>query len=777
MHTWHIHIEGQVQGVGFRPFIFSLARQQQLQGWVNNTVDGVHIVFNATADDAVLFKGQIMAQAPVLSKITGIRLSRSQPASFNRFEILHSQGQGEPQLLLTPDFAICPDCRRELTTPGNRRAAYPFITCTHCGPRFSIVHTLPYDREHTRMDTFQMCPACLREYEDPLDRRYYSQTNSCQSCGITQLLYDADRQPINQDPEEIIEEVVHHWNNGKIIAIKGIGGYLLTCDASQEQAIDILRQKKDRPSKPFALMVPNSDHLKDYWVDPKELQALEDHVSPILLLGKRATASISQSIAPGLDQVGVMLPYTPLFELLLMRFGRPIIATSGNKSHSPIVFQDQVALDQLVDIADYLLINNREIVVPQDDSVIKYSPTQKQKIILRRSRGLAPTFIRPDLVLTGQSILAMGAMLKSTFSLLHRQNLYISQYLGDLENFDTQQNYQHSLRHFLRLFQTQPELVLIDQHPTYPSSQLGAEWAQAWEVPVKAIQHHKAHFGALLGEHNLVDIQHPILGVIWDGTGLGEDGQIWGGEFFVYEDFDFERVQHFDYFDFILGDKMPKEPRISALSACWKVEGATAYLKNKFSSTEWQVYSKLLDRGSPLQTSSIGRLFDAVASLLDVSDSQSYEGEAAMRLEAMASAYCQRQAYDFPGSYWEGDLPLDGIPTNLLLHGIILDLQAGEAKDYIAAKFHFSLVESIEAVANQFEIKRIGFSGGVFQNSLLVDLILHHLQEKFELYFHQQLSPNDENISFGQVMVHQIEQKKETFVNHKLRDHVLSDSR
>lgn len=778
MNTWHIHIKGQVQGVGFRPFVYVLAHEYALTGWVNNTVDGVHVVFNADRQLAEAFEAALIARAPALSRITSSELHQTQASSFDHFQIIHSATAGKASLLLTPDFALCPTCRSELRTPGHRRTAYPFITCTHCGPRFSIIHQLPYDRAHTKMDTFTMCSDCQKEYENPLDRRYHSQTNSCPACAIQLSLFDANQNKITEDKEQILAQIPELWRSGKIVAIKGIGGYLLTCDAHHPAAIANLRARKYRPSKPFALMFPNVQILEDaVYLDPSMIQELEGHVSPIVLVTKKETAKLPERIAPHLNQIGVMLPYTPLYQLLLDRFDGPIVATSGNRSHAPIVFEDQKALSTLSSIADFILLNNRAIVVPQDDSVLKYSTFKKHKIILRRSRGFAPTYINADLKLANQTILATGAMLKSTFSFLHQKNTYISQYLGDLGDFDTQQSYQSTIQHFLDLFQTPPELILADQHPEYPSTQLGESFSEQWTIPIQKIQHHIAHFGAILGEHNLVDSPAPILGVIWDGTGLGQDQQIWGGEFFKYENYDFLRCYHFDYFDGILGDKMPKEPRISALSACWDVMGAEAFLKEKFSPTEWQIYTTLLSKKDNLQTSSVGRIFDAVASLLDLLDKQTFEGEAAMRLEILATQYFEEHGLDFSSSYFLEGAHYYRIPTQSLMTNIIMDLQKGKTKAFIAAKFHFSLVKLIKIVATNLKITRIAFSGGVFQNSLLIDLILQYLAEDFKLYFHQQLAPNDENISFGQLVCHQISKQKESFLTTKTKQHVFSNSR
>ena len=777
MQTWHLHIKGQVQGVGFRPFVFLLAQEMSLKGYVQNTVDGVHVLFNASAPMAHDFSKRLVERAPVLAHVTASDLKPIEPQVFADFQINHSDREGDPNLLLTPDFGLCTNCQAELYLVEDRRNNYPFTTCTHCGPRYSIVHTLPYDRINTSMQAFAMCANCQAEYENTRDRRYYSQTNSCPDCCISLHLYDDTRQMISQDPDEIISRVVQGWREGAIIAIKGIGGYLLTCDASNDAAVAKLRARKRRPSKPFALMAPNLDTLKSWALRDKELEALQSYQAPIVLLTGANREQIVDGVAPGLDQLGVMLPYTPLYHLLLVDFAKIIVATSGNVSESPILFADQKALEELSGMADLLVVNDREIVVPQDDSVIRYTDFEKQRIILRRSRGFAPTYINPGLKLPDDCVLATGAMLKSTFALQHHRNIYLSQYLGDLQHFDTQENYRHTVEHFLQLFDTQPSLIICDKHPDYPSTRYGQALAQALNVAIEPVQHHVAHLGAVLGEHHLLHAQEPVLGIIWDGTGLGDDGQIWGGEFFTYDHYQFQRRLHFDYFDFILGDKMPREPRISALSACWQVEGAKTHLLNKFTKTEWQVYGKLLSGHQTLQTSSVGRIFDAVASLLGILDRQTYEGEAAMLLETLATRYFRKHGLQM-SEYYGRDLAFDQtIATQVLLAELIRDLEAGKAKDFIAAKFHYSLVKLIANVATQLNIHQVACSGGVFQNGLIVDLMKHYLTDDFTLYFHRQLSPNDENVSLGQLVCHQIQKHHTSPIQNKSINHVFSDSR
>lgn len=760
--TWHIHIEGQVQGVGFRPYVFLMANKYNLDGWVNNTVDGVHVEFNTTKRSAYNFYDDLIKSAPPLARITGHQIYHTEQRHYKGFQIIHSHTVGEAKLLLTPDFAMCSDCRTELYADHNRRKDYPFITCTNCGPRYSIIQALPYDRELTAMDAFQMCSDCANEYENPLDRRYYSQTNSCPNCNIELSLFKSNEALIFQNPELIIEHVAQFWEEGKIIAIKGIGGYLLTCDATNGTAINNLRQRKHRPTKPLALMFPNKQFLeREVDISSPELSELESVAAPIVIFNLKnnnLTELQLGTIAPNLHQIGVMLPYTPLFDLLLKKLNRPIIATSGNISNSPIIFKDEKAIEELGSIANFTLTNNRKIIVPQDDSVVRYSFFKKQKIILRRSRGIAPTYINTDLKLSAKSILAMGAMLKSTFTFLHQGYTYISQYLGDLAHFDTEQNYQHTMAHFLKLFNAQPGTILCDKYKDYASTRYGETIAQTLKKPVHYIQHHIAHFGAILGEHNLLQTEEPVLGVIWDGTGLGNDGQIWGGEFFIYKNHTFNRVGHLTYFDFILGDKMPREPRISALSLCKNIPEAEELLKEKFTIAEWNIYQKILSNNNSLKSSSMGRFFDAVASLLGICDMQTFEGEAAMQLESLALIYLRKNGLDFQTSYCSKPFNGRTFPYQEILINMLEDLKKNKPNEFIAAKFHFSLVHQIEVAAQHFNVQKIAFSGGVFQNSVLVDLCHHHLGKKCELLFHRDLSPNDENISFGQLICFHIQQ-------------------
>ena len=773
---------GQVQGVGFRPYVYRMAQKFGINGEVYNAIDGVHIIFNVAETKAEAFYQSLMSEVPAIAKITASFMEKTAYQSFHEFRIVSSEYEGQYQVLLTPDFAMCADCRKELKSEAgsNRRAGYPFITCTNCGPRYSIIHCLPYDRQNTSMDSFEMCHSCKHEYNEPTDRRYFSQTNSCADCGISLLLNFNEKEAHEKHYNSIIQKAVQSLEQGKIIAVKGIGGYLLICDAANKESISRLRRYKQRPSKPFALMYPDVEMLRgDVLLNAVEEETLTAPSAPVLLLQLKENllSEICLSeIAPGLNQVGVMLPYAPVYELLLSAYNKPVIATSANISGSPIVHEDEEAIGQLSKMADFIISNNRKIVVPQDDSIIKFSSFESRKIVIRRSRGLAPTYINPDLSLPSENILATGALLKSTFTLTHQQNIYISQYLGDLDNYDVQKNYQHCVDHFFRLFNTRPQVILTDKHPDYFSTSYGLNLSKEINIPVKHYQHHEAHFAAVLGENNLLNNDKPILGIIWDGVGLGNDGQSWGGEFFIYKNHEFERWDHLSYFDYLLGDKMAREPRISALAATAGLENTEALLKKKFSGIEWLTYQKLLRKKGNLKTSSAGRLFDAVASLLDLSDITSYEGEAAMFLENLALNYFRKNGLVMAETYFNDESIEQEISSGKMLAELITDITKGRDKGFIAAKFHYSLANLVRKTAVKLNIKNIALSGGVFQNALLVDLIKKQMTPDQNIFLHRQLSPNDECISFGQLCCYIIEDQKSKNSSTKNTAYVLSHS-
>jgi hydrogenase maturation protein HypF len=756
MPTYHLHLSGRVQGVGFRPFVYRLARQYGLGGWVRNDPDGVHLRVSTNPETWSTFYQEIINRAPAEALILRHRSQElPEEESFADFQIAPSNNEAAPQLLITPDLDTCEQCLRDMKQPDNRRSGYAFITCTHCGPRYSLMTGLPYDRPLTTMADYVQCPACNAEYRNPDTRRHHSQTNSCPQCGVRLWLEDREGQRIAAE-QDAIEAAVAALREGAIVAVKGIGGYLLLVDAIDEAAITTLRQRKQRPTKPFALMFPHEEMVaqalgeQDAWLRTLSLRA-----KPVVIFPFDPAQVFQQlplafeAIAPGLTQLGVMLPYTPLFHQLLAQLGRPVVATSGNLSGSPVIFDDQVARHDLGPLADYLLIHDRPIVTPQDDSVIRVTPGHGRSIVLRRSRGLAPSYLPPsDWPMSG-STLAMGAQLKAAFALAHHGQVYLSQYLGDLHSFDSAEAYSQTLDHMLQLVRAEPQRVVVDLHPDYFATHLGEELASKWGVPLHRVQHHEAHAAAVLAENDLWNGSSPTLVVVWDGTGLGHDGHIWGGEFFSHSEGQLERVAHFRYVSHLSGDQMALQPRLAALSFLHGRERTEAALKPRFEAGEWQQYQHLLARPDGLQTSSVGRLFDAAGSLLGLGDLNRYEGEVALQVELLAQrglGLCQGLPSPYP---LFSDVYPDG---GLILHHLMQDLTFGTDPAIAALRFHVTLVHVIELVAEQQLVQQLAFSGGVFQNALLVDLLIDQLGGEYQLFFHQQLSPNDENIAWGQLV-------------------------
>lgn len=758
VNTYHIHIGGIVQGVGFRPAVYQLAMAQHLLGYVKNDCDGLNIVFNATAAQAKTFFNTIKKNAPAKAKITGARLVKTAPQKFSDFSILVNEcDKQDKSVLISPDLAICPDCRAELHDKNNRRYRYPFITCTQCGPRYSVISHLPYERHNTTMQSFTVCSTCKKEYDEVSNRRFFSQTNSCPDCGVRLSLYQAGPALLSENTEEILTQVKELLGQGKIMAIKGTGGYLLLCDAANKKTVQLLRSRKHRPAKPFALLYPGLEAIeKSFVLNDRERQLLQSQEAPIVLLSPKPETRqelASDDIAPGLNRLGVMLPYNPLFELIVTDFGKPLIATSANISGSPIIYRDEDALEYLFDIADFIVSNNRAITVPQDDSVVRVTALSGQTLLLRRSRGYAPSFL-DYMPQSNRCVLAAGALLKSTFTLSVNGNVFVSQFLGSGESYESQLMYTQTLGHWLKLYDAAPEVIIADMHPGYFSNRHAREQAGQTNAGLVLVQHHKAHFAAVLAEHGLMLAKEPVLGVIWDGTGLGDDGNIWGGEFFKYEKKAMQRAGHFDYFPVIAGDKMALEPRLSALSLANNVWAGSGLLKDKFSEAEWNTYHSLV-ADAPIYTSSAGRLFDAVASLLGLCDRQSYEGEAAMYLQKLAEDYVAAHAFEMDSAYFDEHAAEYRVSAASLVQGIMIDMMDGRKSDYIAAKFHYSLTKLVGLVAGQLGIDTICFSGGVFQNALLADWMHHELAGKYRLCFPKNLSPNDEQVSFGQLVYYE----------------------
>lgn len=752
--SFHIHLKGRVQGVGFRPFVYRLAQTFGLKGQVRNTSNGVHIDCNATRDMADRFLEKILTETPENARITNSSLQEVPAMFFDTFTIVHSDDAADAELLLSPDFAMCGDCRRELHDQRDRRFAYAFITCTNCGPRFSISERLPYDRELTAMRDFRMCPVCATEYDLPTDRRYYSQTNSCPECGIQLFFEDFTTGESTDNQVDALEYTLDRLRSGQVVAAKGIGGFLLLCDATNPEAVMRQRERKSRPAKPFAVLYPNLEMLAgDVILRPEEEKMLTGPVSPILVLKLReapASGVSIESVAPGLGHIGAMLPYAPLLERIGRAFGKPLVATSGNHGGSPIVFDDDTARAELPAVADAMLDHNRRIAAPQDDSVMRFTEKTVQPVVLRRARGLAPSADFSGLRVPKRTVFCAGADMKSAFSWSQCGNVYLSPWLGDLGHFDTQQRYRFMADHFFRLLRKTPEIVVADRHPGYFSTQIAAELAAQWGAAFRQVQHHEAHFAAVLAENDLLDVQEPVLGVIWDGHGYGDEKRSRGGEFFRWQNRIMTLAAQWQDFPLLAGDKMAREPRLSALAIAHDLEGADPLLYPKFDRRERDFYYKALKMHAGMRTTSMGRIFDALASLIGCCDRNTYEGEAAMRLEHLASGASARADDIFRDVYL---LPNGNIDTRQFFQDALNALHLKTPAQNIAAAAHRALVRIIGKVAEKQAVTDIAFSGGVFQNALLVDMLVQVLGGRFRLHFHRQLSPNDECIATGQLIM------------------------
>ncbi|WP_338356942.1 carbamoyltransferase HypF [Yeosuana marina] len=745
-NTYKILISGQVQGVGFRPFVFNLAQEFLLKGSVSNDENGVIILVQGSDQSIHSFYERLISFPPPVSKIKKSSIHEIQYPKFDDFNIVPSKKSGQLDLILTPDFAICKDCQKDIINQENRRFNYPFTTCVNCGPRWAITETFPFEREHTSLNEFSMCDECIQEYTNPSDRRFHSQTNTCNTCGIDMHLVDSSGKKVETSKHTLFKVIAKFLSEGNIIAIKNTSGYLLCCNAENEQVVQELRNKKNRPNKPFAVLYPSIDKLK------KELQVKYCHIKsltsterPITLISlKNFKGKIAlNKVAPGLTQLGVMLPYSGILQLLANELNFPIVATSGNIHGSPIISNNKEAHLKLNRVADYFLNHNLSIVHPQDDSVVKFSNKFNVEVLFRRSRGYAPNLFNTSITST-KKIMALGAHLKSTIAYVPNSYVYLSQYLGNLDNYDVYERFTNVIHDFIKVFEQRPEVLLVDAHSGYQSTLYGEELSEEFNVELYKIQHHKAHFASVLADHDLFESKEPILGVIWDGTGYGDDGEIWGGEFFKYYSNTIERVSHFDYFNWIAGDKMSKEPRLSLLSLASKDMKNT--LDDKYEIHELEIYEKL-KLINPLQTSSVGRLFDAVASLLGICDVNTYEGEAAILLENLVESYNLNDCYSYCNTHENGL-----IPTKKLLLNLFIDYRKGTSKETVIINFFYTLATIVFKIAQNYNFKHIAFSGGVFQNTTLIDMLKEIGEKEYKLYFNINLAPNDENISFGQIM-------------------------
>jgi len=758
MQTFYIHINGIMPGAKIQSVIQCVANEMQVNGYMENVNEGFDIYFNVESLlNASNFLQKIKQTIPEVEIIPS-QFRKIADQNFFDFHIRFGNNESLPEPVLIPaDIAICDFCKSELHNPSSRFFRYPFISCAQCGPRYSIIKDIPFTRGNTSMYHFANCSNCEEAYHQVSGRRFGSETSSCAICGIKLGILCGDLSVLSKNTDIVFSLIKHFLNQGKILAVKGDGGYVLMCDAGNAQTIQLLRKRKHCPAKPFAVLYPDMETVdKDFFVNNKEHHLLQSKQAPEVLLypKERAGGNVAiNDIVPGLSRIGVMIPATPLLELIAQNLGKPIAVTSANISGSPIIYKDEDANLYLFDIVDFIVNYNLEIVVPQDDSIVQFSRYENEQIILRRSLRLAPSFSSYKFN-TDKCILAIGSSQDSTFTLAVKNKVFISQYLGNNETYDAQLMYKNTLKHWLNLLNAKPDVVISDQDTNCFSHRYAVELAAKFQINLKTVQHHEAHFAAVLAENELLHHSKPVLGIIWDGGGMGYDDNIWGGEFFKYENNEMMRCYHFDYFAAIADNNLMPEPRVAALCIAGYIWPQTDILQDKFTATELNKYVSL-SVNTNVFSSSVGSIFNAVASLLNLCDTQTYDGEAAMYLQVLAEEYVTENGFVMNGSYFKTGEHYYRIPTLTLMHGVIADIYAHRDKKYIAAKFYYSMVGLVGMAARHMQASDICFSGDVFQNALLLDWIKREYKNQYNLCFHVNLSPNNENISFGQMVYYE----------------------
>ena len=741
-----VHVDGIVQGVGFRPFVFGLATRLGLGGSIANDSRGVAIEVEGGAAGIAEFLACLTSEAPPLAQIQNIVTESIPTAGREKFAIAESVAEGERQVLISPDIATCDDCLWEIFDPGNRRYRYPFTNCTNCGPRFTVIRGVPYDRPLTTMADFPMCADCAREYHDPSNRRFHAEPVCCPECGPKLRLVNSAGIAQPGDP---IRETAELIRAGKIVAVKGLGGYHLAALASDEIAVATVRSRKHREDKPFAVMAPDLEGARALAeIGEVEARALQSPRRPIVLLPRVAGADLADSVAPGARFIGVMLPYTPLHHLLCESVKAPIVLTSGNVSDEPIAYTDADALERLATVADYFLLHNRKIHIRTDDSVVRVS--RGRETVIRRSRGYAPQPLELSFEVR-RPILACGTELKSTFCLAKSDRVFVSHHIGDLENFETLRSFREGIDHFQRIFEIDPQVVAFDLHPEYLSTKYALSLTGLEFV---GVQHHHAHIAACLADNG---VEGPAIGVAFDGLGFGLDKTFWGGEFLIADLAKFERAGHLEAIAMPGGTAAIRQP--------WRM--AASYLLAAYGDTvpdhldvvrrhanQWRQVTALARAkiNAPL-TSSAGRLFDAVAAILGIRDTINYEGQAAIELEQRA---CLRE----DGVYEVG--LTESAPFKFrgsdLVRGVVEDLRRGVSRDVIAGRFHNSvarmIVDGCRIIRRDRGLSLVALSGGVFQNQHLLSRTIDYLTaDGFHVLTHSHLPTNDGGISFGQVAV------------------------
>lgn len=768
--TRTLRVNGLVQGVGFRPTVWRIANELHLTGNVCNDGKGVLINFYASTETLQHFTKKLLAQSPPLARIDSIEeIPGTATVTNKNFQIIES-AETEITTGIIADAATCADCLHELDDKNNRRYQYPFLNCTHCGPRFSIIRRLPYDRANTSMSAFELCNSCNNEYKNPADRRFHAQPTACEKCGPAVYLCDNKGNTIRSNNP--INEAVKQLKLGTILAIKGIGGIHLACDASNKSAIKHLRQQKNRPHKPLALMAKNIEQIRRYCnVDDIEAQALHSPAAPIVILGSRNTQLLPENIAPGQKQWGFMLPYSPLHHLLVAELDFPIVLTSGNRSEEPQCTDNEDALKRLSDIAELFLLHDRPIENRIDDSVVRQMHGQIQ--VLRRARGYAPGHIAlPAGFDKHPPLLALGGELKSTFCLLQNGHAILSQHMGDLEDTRSFNDYQKNIALYLDLYAHQVEILAADMHPEYLSSKLAIDWADRENLPLIQVQHHHAHIAACMADNNMALDEEPVIGVAFDGLGFGDDGTLWGGEFLLADYQQYKRLAQLKPVALPGASQAMRQPwrnTWAQLNAAfgWHTftqEHASLELCKTLNKKPVKTLQQMLNKGinSPL-SSSAGRLFDAVAAATGLAPEQcSFEGQAAMALEACLDRKILNEVspYQFKlkkpaANNKQETSELDPTP---MWTALLDDLKSNTAVSVIAARFHRgfaqAIIDTASLLASEHNINRVALSGGVFQNLSLFELVVAGLEEKnMQVLRHHQVPANDGGIALGQAII------------------------
>lgn len=742
-----VTVEGIVQGVGFRPFVYNLAEKLCLKGWVNNNSEGVYI--DLEGEDSALknFLNKLKNNPPPLARIEKISYENKEMVNYTSFKIEKSEITESKITLISPDIATCEDCTKDIHDPNNRRYRYPFTNCTNCGPRFSIIKSIPYDRDKTTMKKFKMCEPCHDEYTNPSNRRFHAQPNACDSCGPHVWITDNKGNKLDlDDPIAFTEEKL---KQGYIFAIKGLCGFHLACNGKNKDSIDRLRKRKNRPFKPFAVMAKDIDVVKKYcYVNDIEEKLLTGIRKPIVLLNRTENYNLPESLAPNQNTLGVMLPYTPLHQLIFWNDIDILVMTSANIYGLPLEYENESALNNLSSIADFFLMHNRDIYIPVDDSVMRV--VNNKEIMIRRARGYAPD---PYVYKNISPVLACGPNMKNTFAIGKDNFIFLSQHNGDLENLETYEHYKRNIEHFKNIFLFSPKALVCDMHPLYSSTQ----YAEENTLPVIKVQHHHAHIVSCMVENNIID---KVIGIAYDGTGYGTDGKIWGGEFLICDRKHFKREAHLKY--------LPLPGGESAIHDPWKIGAGYSYCAlgkdgkdtiTKLYGNNSSIIMEMIQKNiNCIDTSSMGRLFDAVSSITGICNKATYEGQGSIELEAIISKdteYNQYECYNYNLCPEENMIEIDPLHT---IKQILEDTLNGVPKEKISLKFHNTIINFTLELCEKLRIKtginKVALSGGVFQNYYLLKNLCIQLEKRnFSVYVQSQFPSNDGGVSLGQIVI------------------------